>query len=382
MDKRKTYFAPAGRDPQDLIQEEARSFEDLELLSSVLDALPEIALVLNGKRQVIFANAAAEKLLGLACAGLIGRRPGEIVSCVHAGDADDGCGTGEACRYCGAVNAILEAQRSGKAVTRDCRITARSGDTLKPLDLSVTCKDISKGNARHLLLTIRDISDSNRRKVLERTFFHDVINSVAAVQSGAALLKDDVRQADKKILDGLLSSVEFLLDEVIKQRDFLAMENGDLAVEPEETSNTKILGEVVALFAASGGARGKRLFFDEQASAPKRLYVDPILLRRVLGNMGKNALEASAEGETVRAWTAPHGENVRFSVNNPAVMPEDVRFQVFQRSFSTKGPGRGIGTYSMRMLATDYLNGTIDFRSESGEGTTFWIDIPAPIDGE
>jgi signal transduction histidine kinase len=28
------------------------------------------------------------------------------------------------------------------------------------------------------------------------------------------------------------------------------------------------------------------------------------------------------------------------------------------------------------MLATEYLNGSVDFRSVPGEGTTFWLDVP------
>jgi len=66
-------------------------------------------------------------------------------------------------------------------------------------------------------------------------------------------------------------------------------------------------------------------------------------------------------------------------VRNPTVMPRDVQLQVFQRSFTTKGSGRGLGTYSMKLLADRFLNGKVSFTSVAGIGTEFRITIPAAI---
>ena len=57
-------------------------------------------------------------------------------------------------------------------------------------------------------------------------------------------------------------------------------------------------------------------------------------------------------------------------------MPPKVQLQVFQRSFSTKGLGRGLGTYSMRLLTQRYLGGTVSFSSKEGEGTEFRARYP------
>ena len=64
-------------------------------------------------------------------------------------------------------------------------------------------------------------------------------------------------------------------------------------------------------------------------------------------------------------------------VSNPEIMPQEVQFQIFQRSFSTKGEvGRGIGTYSMKLFGERYLGGKVDFVSYSPEGTTFRLSLP------
>ena len=50
--------------------------------------------------------------------------------------------------------------------------------------------------------------------------------------------------------------------------------------------------------------------------------------------------------------------------------------QIFKRSFSTKGKGRGLGTYSVRLLAENYLKGKAGFISNEKEGTIFFVDLP------
>ena len=109
------------------------------------------------------------------------------------------------------------------------------------------------------------------------------------------------------------------------------------------------------------------------------LFSDPVLLERVLGNMIKNALEATPSNGTVTVGCGPIQGGVQFWVHNPTDMPRDVQLQVFQRAFSTKGKGRGFGTYGIKLLAERYLQGGIGFESVEAEGTTFWISLPVEL---
>ena len=95
----------------------------------------------------------------------------------------------------------------------------------------------------------------------------------------------------------------------------------------------------------------------------------------------KNALEASRAGERVTIW-CDCGQRTRLHVHNPAAMPDAVRLQIFQRSFSTRaGRGRGVGTYSARLLVEKYLGGTLTFVTAPETGTIFTIDLPEhPLD--
>jgi sensor histidine kinase regulating citrate/malate metabolism len=60
-------------------------------------------------------------------------------------------------------------------------------------------------------------------------------------------------------------------------------------------------------------------------------------------------------------------------VRNDTIIPENVKMQLFQRSFSTKGQGRGIGTYSIKLLTENYLKGKVSFISNETERTVFSV---------
>jgi len=73
-------------------------------------------------------------------------------------------------------------------------------------------------------------------------------------------------------------------------------------------------------------------------------------------------------------------KGIRFWVNNPNFMPREVQLQVFQRSFSTKGAGRGLGTYSIKLLTERYLKGMVSFSTSPETGTTFQAWYPMALE--
>ncbi len=92
--------------------------------------------------------------------------------------------------------------------------------------------------------------------------------------------------------------------------------------------------------------------------------------------MVKNALEAAQSGQEISLICRLVYPWVQFQVNNPNYMTREVQLQVFQRSFSTKGAGRGLGTYSIKLLTERYLQGKVSFTSTPDKGTTFTASYP------
>jgi signal transduction histidine kinase len=95
----------------------------------------------------------------------------------------------------------------------------------------------------------------------------------------------------------------------------------------------------------------------------------------VIINLLKNAMEANNINEEISAGVANDGNKVIFWVRNNQVISEEIQMQLFHRSFSTKGAGRGLGTYSIRLLTENFLKGKVSFSSNAQEGTVFRIEL-------
>lgn len=367
----RTFHAPAERRDDDVVRAEGEAFVDDGPLAAVLDAIPSLIMVLDAQRQVIFANAAARRVAAaFGTLPVLGRRPGEVLACRNVADAPSGCGTGRACRTCGAVNALLEAGR-GRPATDECRIGTRRGDAL---DLRATATPFAWRGRAYALLVLDDVSDAKRRAVLERTFFHDILNTAGGVSGIAGLLVEDPA-ACQEFRQDLLASATQLVNEIKCQRMLLSAEHGELVVEHVLTGTRRLLEDARQLYAHHPVAEGRRVEV-APGTDDVALTTDPAIVGRVLGNLVKNALEASAPGETVVLGARGLDAGCELWCHNPGAIPPDHQPQVFQRSFSTKGEGRGIGTYSVRLLTEQYLRGRVGFTSSPEAGTRFTVTLP------
>ncbi|HEY3396423.1 MAG TPA: ATP-binding protein [Armatimonadota bacterium] len=373
-----TYFAPAERAGLPQIQAQRAIFLTDPLAATLLEAIPDLAMVLNAQRQVVAANHRAQTTVGVPDeAQLLGLRPGELLSCIHVGDGPNGCGTSESCQVCGAANAILDCLRTHEIVDRECRIRQLSGHNGGTLELEVRATLLDVAGTDLVVLALHDLSGEKRRLLLEGTFFHDVLNLITGLQAIATLLSYGTEdpETEQEYKADLRRMAEQLGEEVVSQRQLLAAEKGELKLNLSSIPVADLLAAVAELYRNHSVARGRNLQI--QACADGEIETDVVILRRVLGNLVKNALEATQDGGTV-CLAAEAGEDcLVFRVSNPGVMPPEVQKQIFQRSFSTKsGSGHGIGTHSVKLFGEKYLGGQVDFTSSEPEGTVFAVSLP------
>jgi signal transduction histidine kinase len=370
-----TRFAPAERAPAVELRRQADHFAADSFTRHLLDAVPGILLILNAQRQIVYANHALPELLGLSDReALLGLRPGEALGCVHAGAVQGECGTADPCRNCGAVLAILGGL-AGRREVQEYRVSRHRDGRTEALDLQVCATPLVHRDEAFTLFAVSDISHEKRRRSLESIFFHDMLNVVGSIRGFAELLRD-YDLADRAEIYGLIHAASVrVIDEIEAQRALAAAESRELRVRPGSISVIPFLRQMVEIYRRHEAAEGRELLL--QPALSDLVFVsDPVLLGRVLGNMIKNALEACRAGETVTVACRRVEGRIEFSVHNPGVIDPKTRLQVFQRSFSTKGVGRGLGTYSMRLLS-EYLHGDVRFTSTPAEGTTFFASYPA-----
>jgi nitrogen-specific signal transduction histidine kinase len=397
----KTAFAPAEKAAQEEIRRQYQKLAELPFVRDFLDAVPNMSVVLNEQRQIVFANRAFAEFLGIKDGGellgkshceafnclyadVLGQRPGEAVGCIRSRMTEGGCGTTMFCKTCGAVISILNSQKLRTLDIQECRmICGEEGPDEKALDLRVWSRPIDVQGEFFTVFSVVDISNEKRRKVLERIFFHDVLNTAGGVKGLADLLVETgLSEAEIKDISSMISeSADQLIEEISAQRMLSAAETGDLKVSTQELHSLELLYRIIRQFHSHSTARGKLLVVDEKAEHFE-FVSDPVLLRRVLINLVKNALEAVSEGEVVTMGSFVDGDSVCFTVHDAAVMPPEVQMQVFSRSFSTKGSGRGLGTYSIKLISEKYLKGYASFVSNEKEGTRFTVRYPRIVESE
>ncbi|MFA6499667.1 MAG: PAS domain-containing sensor histidine kinase, partial [Desulfurivibrionaceae bacterium] len=355
------------------IENQSKAISRNRQLLDVLDGFPNFVLVLNHTRQIVFANHSFLHFLGATClTEVLGKKPGDALACEHAVHSVLGCGTTAFCSTCGAANAtpppLLHQPENGDA--QECRI--RQEGSGKSFDFRVQTAPFPGGDDSLHLFFLTDISHEKRRRALERIFFHDVANIANGMVGMSRTLceKELGAEKEKQFKDVLHRYAHRLANEVEAQRDLAAAENNDLHLQTGPCESLALLDEVAAFYNNTGNDQTSRVEIGGDAVATE-FFTDPRLLHRILINMTKNAIEASPPEGVVRIGCEQAGNDLEFWAHNQSCMPEKVQLQIFQRSFSTKDSGRGLGTYSMKLLGERYLKGKVSFTSSPEKGTTF-----------
>jgi signal transduction histidine kinase len=272
--------------------------------------------------------------------------------------------------------AIMAAQE-GQSTTKECRITYKNGDYTEALDLNVSTSRFDIEDHTYTFFSIVDISSDKRRQALERIFFHDVLNTAGSLHTTIELLLSMKDEADQQELLALLPNVsQKLINEVRAQLELVKAEKGDLHVQQHVVNSLQLLEEVVAEYKYVNYQDHCTIQISENPLCTS-LITDNHLIKRVIGNMLKNAIEASGKGDVVMLGCEQMTpESVTWYVTNPKFIPREIQLQIFNRTYSTKGLGRGLGTYSMKLIAERYLKGKVRFSSDPERGTRFELTLP------
>jgi PAS domain-containing protein len=373
----KTFHAPAKRLDMEAIKKQAERFNATESYLKALDSINIFIIVLNSYRQVVYANKTYLKLLNINdISSILGQRPGETLNCINAFKNEGGCGTSAACQNCGAGNIVLKSINIKDEFEDEVSIVRRKDGFDRPLNLFEKVAPIEINHEIFYVASFSDATDAVIRRSMERIFFHDVINTAGALKGILNLLRTEVPQkyeSEVALVEGLF---EGLIDEIQSQRQILAAESDELFIETEEVNSKEVLITLKKLYEGYSNSLNKTIIIDDNCVSID-FKSDITLLKRVIGNMIKNALEATEDsGSITIGFIKTENDCVKFWVRNPSFITPEVQDSIFKRSFSTKGKERGLGTYSMKLLGEKYLKGNVGFTSSKDKGTCFYIEIP------
>lgn len=340
-------------------------------LISFVESISQMVLVLNKYQQIVHANKSYREFFNSTDVEyLIGKRPGDTFRCHNAINSNYGCGTTRFCKSCGVVNSIVESV-SGFRSTKECKIQTVQNETI---DLRVTASPLVLDGEEFTVFSITDISHEKRRRSLERIFIHDILNIAGGISGLSAILKGiEDPQEMREIAETIEGAAENLIDEIQAQREISSAERGDLTLHCTEVQTLEILTELKGLYTNHDTNRGKRIVITNFENHV--IVTDRTLLKRILGNIIKNAIESMQPSDEISIWCMDVGQKVRFHVHNKSVIPDESKSEIFKRFYSTKQVGRGLGTYSMKLFGEKYLKGKVWFNSAPEKGTTFYFEL-------
>jgi signal transduction histidine kinase len=232
---------------------------------------------------------------------------------------------------------------------------------------------------------------------------HEIKNPLNAIVLRLDLLK--ARTSNGASEEELIPEIDVLsrevrrLDRVVKtfldfsrpmEVHFEELDLAALAREVVHLMKPQAEGAGVALICDTpGDSDGRQAVRQTQAVHKRMMRGDADLLKQAILNLMTNALEAM-RSDALKSDALKTGGRLRVAVesatdsvvlvvedNGPGIPPE-VREKVFQLYFTTKEKGSGIGL-AMTYRAVQLHNGTVEFESEAGKGTTFRMKFPASV---
>jgi PAS domain S-box-containing protein len=339
-----------------------------ENMNSVMAGLEDGLILFTRDARAVMISPAAEKFLGAPASQYLGRRATEIFPPEHP-----------------LYDALHLAEGGLHEVAAEIEMETVEGKKR----LGVSVQEIQgAGERMGAMVTLRDLdsleSISTQLQVSERLaavgritagVAHEVKNPLNSMRLWLENLKESLpSETDGAALQAVhVLDVEIdRLDAVVKR--FLDFSRPmDIRLEPTQLSD--LLREVLEVAQPQMQKANVQVAQLLPIGIPE-VFVDRDLLKQAVLNLVLNAVEAMPSGGQLQLTLSRHGDVAEITVGDTGMgIPLENRQKIFQLFFTTRPGGSGIGLASAFRIVQLH-NGSIDFTTEVGRGTTFRIELP------
>jgi signal transduction histidine kinase len=347
-------------------------------IDHLLQDLEDAVFIFNRDRRLVFASGSVEKFLGKDRADLAGQTISDIFSPA-------------------ATLGLLIAQgaQTGRPIRNRRVPVGQPPDSTGPavVLLSVDLLETMPGGSNSgsgILVRLRDpeaqrkigreLQTADRLAAISRIsggVAHEVKNPLNAILLHVEVAKSKLARGDTDLAPQMdIISREILrLDRVV--RTFLDFTR-PVELKLDNVPLQRFMEEIVDLARPQADASKIRVNVDNQVDSVE-VRMDRDLLKQAILNIVVNAMQAMPEGGELRLESAASEDTaeIRVSDTGPGIPPE-LRDKIFRLYFTTRKNGSGIGL-AMAFRFVQLHDGTIDFTSEPGKGTTFSIRLPIAV---
>jgi PAS domain S-box-containing protein len=358
-------------------------------LMSAVEAVQEAFLLFDEHDRVMMVNSAARDLMGPAGdAPIIGRSFEDLLAAsVEAGTYDLGVEPAEAwyarrLAYHREPAGILDLRTaSGRHIRVTERKTADHGTVTTIADIT---EDVLRAEELRQAREQAEAASAAKSEFLS-SMSHELRTPLNAILGFAQLLERDRKQplSERQLerLGHVMRGGEHLLRLIDDVLDLSRIEAGRISVSAEPVDVADVLAEVVHTLEPMASRARIRIISVPVAAGAPRVVADRTRLAQILMNLGSNAIKyGKVDGHVAFRAEVVSGLFRVAVVDDGIGIPADKHdkiFDPFQRAGQEAGPieGTGIGLTISKRLA-ELMRGGIGFKSEPGQGSEFWLDLP------
>lgn len=208
---------------------------------------------------------------------------------------------------------------------------------------------------------------------------HEIRNPLSTIRMNLELLAEDLEEDESPSRRRMLTRVEKLQHECLNLEgvlnEFLQFAKAG-QLDLTECSLNEEVQDFLNFLSAQAEELGVELRPHLDANLPAA-RLDRSLMRQVLANLARNALQAMPNGGTLEFITMVRDGGIALEVIDTGEgMDQKTVSRMFQAFFSTRSGGSGLGLPTVRRIIEAH-GGAIACESEPGRGTRFTILLPA-----
>jgi PAS domain S-box-containing protein len=357
------------------------------LFRGLLESAPDAMVIVDEQAEIVFVNAQTERLFGYEREDMLGR-PIEFLmpERFHA-------------LHVGHRGGFLRSpsMRPMGAELEPCGL--RADGTAFPVDVSLSPLRTEAG-----LLVVASVRDATTHKRIEGEVWrlaveadranaakseflsrmsHELRTPLNAILGFGQLLQlEDLPDAQRESVEHILSGGRHLLSLINEVLDISQIESGQSSPSVTPVLLHEVVEEAVQIVTPLADARRVKLRVEAPAGDSAYVMSDQQHLLQIVLNLVSNAIKYNhARGSVAIAWERRE-DRVLLTVTDdgPGISPDEVAaiFSPFERGAARLGAieGTGLGLSVVNALVTA-MGGTVGVDSRLGQGSTFWVELPA-----
>ena len=210
---------------------------------------------------------------------------------------------------------------------------------------------------------------------------HDLKTPVAKIAGLADLLKTQFANTpdQSRYLTQINETTKELNDFISSILDLTKIESKNLDIKRVSKDVNKIIEDVVHNLRFE--TKVKNIAIHTELAPLYPIYIDPVLINRVISNLLENAIKYSGDNSKieVKTWDDEKFVYVKIEDNGPGIKAEDLE-NIFEKFYRVKNDsthkikGSGLGLYLVKYFV-ELHGGTISAKSDFGKGTIFQIKL-------